>query len=357
MNFLEGWREMTNILEEGIDLNEIVNKAVHSQIEELKSEIELYKDKYQDIYAKNKEMEKKISHLKDSDFLFEQIKTEFMKIKKGESDSGGRYDSKQKNQFIYIKNILSNIFNVEMEQNGWLCSRGDGQLCVHLAVNYYTKNDLIINLLKILKPDCSKDITFIRNFVMPYDYSKDAVFKYVKSPQHNTNGCTFGISQYWLDSGAGINNMPHDLIMKNSYILDDGVFKELLVTIKQQKPNWYYLFALPKYNQNIEEKHIVRLGECLIGMSEKQLDITEIKSFVASNLIKFNKKTLEYLSRFITSDNHYRYLHFEKMPKTYQEKFLLDMDFVSVLEQLIKCDTWTENEKKVFLAGYIKKHC
>jgi hypothetical protein len=37
---------------------------------------------------------------------------------------------------------LKNIFNIEKEAKGWYCSRNDGRLDVHLAVNFYSKKEI-----------------------------------------------------------------------------------------------------------------------------------------------------------------------------------------------------------------------
>ena len=344
---------MKNALQ--FDLNEIVSKEINEKIDSLENELELEKNKNlkqnQEIYVLNNKLKESKNILN----LLDYLRTEFSKIKQSESDKNGWYDSKQKNQFLYIEKILLDIFNIEKESNGWTCNRNDGNLCTHLAINYYSKKEIVIDLLKIIMNDCTKEISFIKSFKMPYDYSKDEVIKFVSNPQFNTNGAIFGISDLWIEYGANEKNMPYDLIMKNNYILEDDVFNKLLETIKQQKSNYHYLFAITKYNNNITDEQIIKLGELLINIPESVLNYDNLEHFIKNNLYKFNKKTLDYLYSKVSDDNQYKTLYWQNFPVEYQQKYLLSKDLEQILKLLTdyRCK-WNLEEKQSFIIDWSK---
>ena len=201
--------------------------------------------------------------------------------------------------------------------------------------------------------DCTKDVLFIESFKMPFDYTKEEVIQYVREPNYNTNGCIFGIGQYWIEYGAGKTNMPHDLIMRSPCILQDDVFEMLLSSIKRRTPNYYYLFALPKHNKNISSEQLILLGECLIGMETRILNYDEVNKFISENLRNFNNKTLDFLYGLIQSDNQFKTLHWEKFPNEYQMRFLKTRPLDEILKLLTNYScTWSVEQKESFLREF-----
>ena len=147
--------------------------------------------------------------------------------------------------------------------------------------------------------------------------------------------------------------MPHDLIMKNPFILEKDVFDVLINSINKKASNYYYLFSLPIHNKNISEDQIIKMGECLKGLPLSVLDYADVKQFINNNLKLFNNNTLDYLYSLTKSDNQFNTLHWEKFPDKYQMKFLKSKDMNEVLKILTNYScTWTIEQKESFLKEY-----
>lgn len=335
------------------DLNELVSKEIGQKIENLEKRLEQANETIQKKEGQIRELNINVKKSETVLGVVDFLRTKYSEIKEGEHDSGDWYDSRAKNQFLFIEKVMLNLYNVPKEGNGWLSCRRGGSLGGYLAVNYYNHKQQVIDLLKVFGDD-DRSINFISAFKMPYDYPKVDVIQYVKNPQYNTNGCIFGVSQYWVEAGAAKSNMPHNLIMKNKHIVEDDVFPELLNSINKRVSNFYYLYALPKYN-TLSEKQIQDLGETLIGIKSKDFTDT-IKEFVALNLLKFNDSTLDYFYGVMTSDNQFNTLHWEKFPSKYQMKYLNSFPIEEVLKILTNYSCkWTADEKQDFLKEYTNK--
>ena len=342
---------MDNLLE--IDLNEFVSKQIAEKIGFLKEELINTRNKISEQYQEISALKKQVDDSKMALGLFEYLRNEFLRIKQSEKDEGGCFNSKQLNQFLFIEKVLLNIFNIKKEANGWYCSRNYGGLVAHLAVNFYSNKNIVVNLLKILMPNCSKEISFIESYKMPFDYTKEEVIEFVKNPKFNTNCCIFGITQYWMEYGAGKTNMPYDLIMKNPHILEDDVFDLVLNSIEKKVSNYNYLFALSIYNTNISTKQLIKMGELLINLETEILNYKEVQSFISENLKKFSIKTLDFLYNKIQYDNQFKTLHWEKFPNEFQMKFLKIKSLDEILKILTahSC-TWTIEQKEHFLKEF-----
>lgn len=349
---------MSNLL--GVNLNEIASQAIVEKIESLELDLKAAQLVINDHFAAITSLKKKEAGVKAITSLLDHLRKVFSSIERGPSDSGGWYDSKQKNQYLFIEKVLTNVFNIKRETtreaNGWYSSRSDGALAPYLAVNFYHNKDVVIDLLRVLMPNCEKEVSFIRAFQMPYDYPKETVLHYVKAPGHNTNGCIFGISEFWFNAGAGAGNMPHDLIMKSPFIVEDDVFETLLDTIKRKASEYHYLFALPRHNKSVSPEQIAALGEQLLSLSDTVRGYDHVDNFIVENLKAFNDKTLDFLYSKIQSDNQFKTLHWEKFPNEYQMRFLKEKSLGEVLQMLARqgC-TWTAEQKKAFLNEFTSK--
>jgi hypothetical protein len=295
---------MDNILE--VDLNEFVSKKFAENMESMQSRLDVaqqtiseQQEKIQDLKDQIKNLETMATNTSHTAHLLNIARKKFSEIKAGERDDGGWFDSKQKIQFHFISQLMLNLFGIENKVK-WLSSRGDGSLKVYLAVAYYQNKEEIKNLVRVLTPEYKEITTFIDSFIMPYDYAIEDVLSYVKKPHYCTNGAIYDISQYWIEAGAKKTNMPHSLIMMNSHILEDNVFEELLSTITMGRSDFVYLFALPKYNKEITDEQIARLGECLIGLKSLKGDV--IEGFIKNNIRKFNGKTLDFLFQYVNGE-------------------------------------------------------
>ncbi|HUM52919.1 MAG TPA: hypothetical protein PK431_13940 [Chitinophagales bacterium] len=336
------------------DLNELVSKEIGQKIENLEKRLEQANETIQKKNSQIQELTNKVKKSETVLCIVDFLRTKYSEITEGEHSSGDWYDSKAKNKFLFIEKVMLSLYNIPKEGSGWLSSRSDGSLSGYLAVNYYKHKQQIIDLLKVFGED-DRHINFISGFKMPYDYPKSDVIQYVKNPNYNTNGCIFEVSQYWVEAGAAKSNMPHGLIMKSKYIVEDDVFTELLNSIKKRVSNYYYLYAVTKYH-TLSKKQIQDLGETLIGMKAKSFTDT-IKEFVSLNLLKFNDLTLDYFYGLITSDNQFNTLLWGKFPTKYQMKYLNNLSMDDVLKTITNYSCkWTTDEKQEFLKNYTNKH-
>lgn len=336
------------------DLNELVSKEIGLKIESLEKRLEQSQKIIQEKNTQICDLQKKVKKSETVLSIIDFLRTKYSEIKEGIHDKGDWYDSRAKLKFLFIEKIMLNFYGISKEANGWLSSRSCGSLAGYLAVNYYKNKQQVIDLLKVFGDD-DKSVNFIESFKMPYDYPKEDAVNYVKDPKYNTNGCIFGISQYWVESGCGKSNMPHSLIQMNPLILEDDVFSELINSINKKVSNFYYLFGLPEYNRP-SEKQIQLMGETLIDMPTKHFKEDTIKRFIKNNLCKFNDKTLDYLYGLTTAENQFSLLHWENFPTEYQMKYLNSLPFDKVWVTLnnYSCK-WTTDDKEKFLKKYLNK--
>lgn len=332
-----------------IDLNQIASQAISEKLSSFECQIESLEST---VHAQNKriiELEKENDGHKNVLLLLHAIRNTYASIKSSEPDSGGWYDSKQKNQYKFISEILKVFYGISQEYKGWYCNRGDGNLRTHLAVNYYNHKDKVCDLLNILYDNSSSDVNFIMCFKMPYDWDRDKIKSYAQSPKYNTNCSIFGISEFWMNYGAGENNVPHDLIMRSPLILEDDIFGTLLTTIKNQRGEYKWLFALPTYNKQTSKEQIQQMGRCLLKIDPRSWDDT-IKSFISKFIKYLCDETLDYLKQYATADNQFKVLHWKNFPSKHQALFLKEMPFAEALKAIndYSCDLQVQ-EKELLL--------
>lgn len=344
---------MENLLE--FDLNEVVSKQITEKIEGLQSDLKEANAKISGHLSEISRMKKEVDESKKLTWLLEFLRSQYSKIEASEKDSSGYYDSKQKKQFDFIEGIMANVFGINREFAGWYSSRDWGSLAPHLAVNFYSHRELVVSILKLISDNSAKEISFIIEFKMPYDYSKEEVLNYVKSPKYNTNGCVFGVSKYWIEAGAGKTNMPHDLIMRSPFIVEDDVFDAAINTIKKKSNEYSYLFAIPEHNPSVSEDQIKKLGSCLIDLPKGHFEYDPVKTFVKKNMGRLNTETLEFLFKMVSSDNQFKIFDWQNFPNDYQMRFLKSKNIDEVLKIITNYScTWTIEQKDAFLKSYYK---
>lgn len=331
------------------DLNEVVSKEIQEQIESLEQIIQKQQEQLSKLLYKKTELERSVGEVKNFIDLIEPIKSAYLAITPTPETSDSFAKTKQHNQYLFFEDVLKTLFGIYPERKGWYFA---GSLATHLAVNFYSNKETVIKLVKLLIDDSAKIVTFITNYRMPFDYTKDEVMNYAISPQYCTNGAVFGIGRYWMEYGAGKQNMPHDLIMQNPFILEDDIFNQIVESIKKGVSNYYYFFRLPEY-ANISIERIQVLGECLLNINKGHLNYEEIQAFISKNLKHFNEKTLDFFYKMVRPDNHFNTLHWEKFPVSYQKKFLFEKPFNEVFKLLsdYSCK-WSEIEKFNFFKEY-----
>lgn len=344
-----------------IDLNDVVSKKVKSKIGALQSQIENLRNK---VSKQSKTIEELKINLQESEtfkVLSNKFKTEFNNLKPTKGESGYIEESLGYKQYVYIEKIMDTIFGIKAP-HGYLHLKRDWALWQNLAVNYYDHKNELFMVLDILMSGKSPSLhskvkTNIKSFIMPYEIPKSNVIAFLKGPRSNTNGITYGVTRYWLNSGLGMANVPHDLILKHPCILEDDVFEVACETIKKMKGEWHSLFRMYQYNKLPNDK-IERLGELLVGIEKRYFAYDSINNFVRDCISYFNDKTLEYLfSLVVKSKNQsHKYIHWTTLPIKYQYKYLMDKNIEDVLMTLNKYDcNWTLEEKDKFLKEYYAK--
>lgn len=333
-----------------LDLNELVNQEVAQKIDSLKKQVFNTELELKTIRHQKDRLEKTIEDSKQILPLLNKIRQTFSSITS--NDSGF---SKQRSQFMFIETILLNIFNIKKEKKGWYCYKNEGSLKAHLAVNYYSNKETVIELLNILIQDSRDIVSFIRHFKMPFDYTREQIIDFVKSPKTNTNSTYFQISGHWLRDPMGGKNVPYHLIMENTFIVEEDIFELLINSIEKRVNNYYYLFALPKYNKKVSKEQVSKLGELLLTLNPTYLNHEVVKEFISSNIKDFNDSTLEFLYTRINSNNSFNFLYWEKFPVKYQMRFLKSKTIDVVLKILGNHNcSWLAEDKIEF---FKKLHC
>lgn len=337
------------------DVNSIIKDDIKTTINNYKKRLDNCEKDKRKMRLEMDEMSKKLIEVNNLSFLISSIQKTYSNIQ-ADPRTDEFPKSKAYKQFMFIKDTMKTIFGIDRKYNNNI-SRDCNNILLwtNLAVNYYDNRDIIINLLNILDPPCNYK-NCISTFKMPFDYDKKDVIEYVRNPHYNVNGNMFGISDYWLEKGAGKINMPHDLMMKNPHILEPDVFNILLETIEANRGHYHYLFALPLYNNHISKNQIEMLGDCLIFTHHSGYGTDVVSKFIENNLHKFNTKTLDYLYLKITDDNHYRTFHWENFPIEYQMKYLKSKPFEHINKILndYSCK-WTMKDKEKFLKSYFSE--
>lgn len=312
-----------------LDLNEIASKAIQDKVGALESDIQRLEAVNLNQSKRVEELQKQVKDDAAIGSFVSAMRARFVSIEDSESDSGGWFDSKQKKQYDFIRDLLKQVFGIEQMHGGWCCNRHDGDLKTHLAVNYYEYKNEVCDILRVL--NCDVPIGFIKAFRMPYDWPKHMILTFAKSPKYNTNASMIGVSSYWINSGAGESNVPHDLMMKSAHMIDEDVFGTVLTTIKNQRGEYYTLFELPIHNKLITADHIEQIGRCLVKINPSTWGDCIVK-FIEKNMLSFCDVTLEYLYTLISRDNQYKVAHWTKFPSKYQERYLKELPFTEALK-------------------------
>lgn len=339
---------MDNILE--FDLNELVSKQVSEKINGLKLHIQSqnktlaeYRKEIADLNKANKKFNSAIS-------LLDRLREKFSKVEGKPETSDRNKTTFRQEKYLFVKTILKDLFDLEpLTKNCF-----DVGFALQLAVNYYDHKEVLKQVLDYISEDPSTECGIINGFVMPYDWNKAQVLKWINGSKYNTNGCHKGISTYWLESGGKESNAPHDLILKNKYFLEDDVFEEVIKNMTNSK-GIEHLLSLPQYT-NLSQDKLERMGEKLIELPSSYFSYEEVKTFVKLYLKNLNEKTVEFLYKKVRSDNHYSTFHWENFPQAYQERFLLEKTFQEVFKIIgdYSCK-WSEQQKRDFLRKYLEK--
>lgn len=339
------------------DLNEVVSKEIQEEISGLEKQIESLQETNSKYYQEIQNLKANVETAALPISFVNHLRTEFEKITDDPKDSNDWQNRKNKNQFLFIEKLMLSLFNIKIEENGWLSSRGDGNLYTYLAVNYYSSREQLLSILPLLinNQHSAKGISFIKHFKMPKDWEKHEVLSFVKNPGSCTNSSYMGISQFWLERGAGTNNCPYNLVMLSPYILDEDVFDVILNGMKNIYSNYTYFYSLYNFHP-LTDMQIEKLGTVAISTYASIKSYDNVKTFLKDNLNRFNDGILDFLYQYADSDNQFRSLYWQNFPVRYQQIFLMEKTIDEVLKIITgyQCK-WTDEQKQEFLKGYTNK--
>lgn len=345
----------------GLDLNEIANKAIQEKINELEVANKSLHNKLNELSKENHSLNNELESIKEHNQQTLSVFEGFRKTYKDLEPVQGTRDSYGKNinqvRYGYIVQLMKLVYGVSTNHTDHF-----GGLATNLAVAFYNNRPELISILNLLNADgdqflfSGQVIAKIRDFVMPYDYSKEKILEYVKNPRYNTNFCMRGIealTQYGC--------IPHDIIQQSPFIADEDIFEELIQSIEKKRGESYMLFEVYKNNKSITDEHIRVIGRYVLEnlpQSGRSSDMSDsVKNFLKDNLTKLETDTVDKLFELYCShDNQFKLLHWENFPIEYQYKYLLGKSFSEVLKitNNYSCK-WTDEQKEEFYGQYFYK--
>jgi len=325
-----------------LDLNEIASDQIKEQISSLESRLKSSQKTNNEYYNKNKALEEKLLNQQNTNLLLDAIVNAYNSLKPVEKDKDGYGE---KNIHVVRTEFVENILKVIFGLKGDDYYVGDA-LTLRLAINYTNDKEIILALMKVLEPSNPRMLRTISNYQLPKTWGKDVVMKFVKNPHSCTNGCYFGATQYW---NGDLSGCPYNHLFSNPYILDDDVFAEVLKNLNETYRSDFYW--LDNYAE-LTKGHIENMGNTLIGKKFNVMKGTDsIKLFINRNMDKFNFDTLNYLYQFISHDNQWNFLFYDKFPLLYQQKYLTELPFFTTVDLLKSNKTCSDLEKEAFLKG------
>ena len=307
-----------------------------------------------EIETKNKELEKKLEIFSVIEAGFANIKVQFDQVDKTPKTEYDCEKSKQQNQFYFIAKIMYAMYYGKETKVIKDIQYLDGSLATNLAITFYEQKENVINLLRLLMPEAIDIITKIKDFKMPFDYSKEKLIPLMNIKSH-TNGYYTGVNRYWTESGAGISNIPYDLLLANPLVLEDDVFDELIKSINKNSDG-HYLFLVAKVNKNITDEQVQRLGYEYLKLNKTIQVWNKSKEFIRLNLHKFNDEILDKLIKSVTT-NIYDDLFWGRFPIKFQYKYLNTKSMGEIVKLISDNKSWDIEKTNHFFSKYfvIKK--
>jgi len=341
-----------------IDLNDVVSKAVREKIADLEKTIASQRAT---ISKQSGEIKKLQAHIDDGNadaLVLGKVREKYLALKT-------IYDKESRNvdtcvpqqQFNIISKILEMAYGQIPTGGGWHGYRS-GSLLGNLLVNFHHCKDDLCAVLRVVVPSHAELIPRVVSFRMPWDYPKKDVLNFLKELPYNTNGCMFGIHEYWVNEGVGVKNMPWDMIMKSPFILEDDAFG-LLINAIQGKPYMkseaYNLFAIPKFNTGITQEQKNRMAEVVLGYNEQALKMAEVIAFVKNGLKTFPNEIVEKFFAKAKPEANYCLLSWQWFPIEWQKKFLKERPFHEAWKILTSHNCqWMDEDKEAFMEEYFK---
>src|SRR5690606_29630055 len=168
----------------GLDLNEIANKAIQEKIDNLEDNNNKMSDDILKLSRDNNNLQKSLSKDKAKNTvmldIFDRIKTTFHSLERiPETDKEYAKDL-PKVRYEYLCKVMELIYGVKTNHS--FCH---GSLALNLSIAFYKSRPELLTILDIIDIDKDRFTTrttavCAKDFVMPYDYSKEKIIEYVK---------------------------------------------------------------------------------------------------------------------------------------------------------------------------------
>lgn len=332
-----------------IDLSQFVDEQIADQIKGLEKTIADKEKEIKEIKAQktaqynelnrflseakseNDKLKANISKFTTVHSIFSDIKERFNALDKTASTWDECAKSKQQNQFHFISELMKYLYGAEHYEG--FHRYDDSRLEINLAVAYYNHKESIMELVRFLFDDPVKINFTIKEFRMPFEYTRDEVLDLIKNPKPHTNGKYFGLHQYWMCYGAGKQNIPYDLLLKNKFVADDEIFTELIKNTTRDYTDGHNLLAVTKYNSELSNEQITRLGRELLKFNKSKLKYSGVSDFFDKNKHLLDKETLDYYFTFIEGDRYGQFA-WTNYPEEYQLKFLKEKSMGEIVKAL-----------------------
>lgn len=303
------------------EFQEIIENLVKKETDRRVKEI---KDEYAESVKKNKEYRKKIKTIeKEKDNLSTTVKS--------------INNFKIFSNMITIDNIeaLFNLLNLKKETapiDSFDSEKNNP--CFKILWKFYPDREKVFQLFEMFDIKYDKSM---KNFVIPYEYTKNQVLQFVKtsSRRYITNGNIFSHNTRWfyenlkssnfsttntLELSRYSNAIPWQLLLKNKYILDDDVFDEILNQIKLNHGNSCYFYKIIDFHElNNEQLEQMAL---LLPTERRRINDTH-KNFISKNvnILKTLPLMVDSFSKEI-NDNQYTAFYFANYPDDYQVEYI-----------------------------------
>lgn len=319
------------------DLSE-AKRAQYTELNRVMSEVE----------NENQKLKKDIEQYTTISSVFADIKERFNNVTANKETEHDWARTKPQNQFRFISDLMKHLHGAD-HYSGFNYEK-DAKLELNLAIAFYNNKKEVMELVRFLFDEPTTINFRIKEFKMPYDYSREGVLNIIKNPQTHTNGEYFGLHRYWISYGAAEKNIPYDLLLRSPFIADDEIFNELIKNSTRAYTDGHNLFTVTKYNNGLSDEQIARLGRELMKFDKTQLAWKGPAGFFDANKDKLDTQTLDHIFKFIEPD---RYGHFSwrNYPEEYQIKFFKKKSIGQVIKALNE-ERWSVEEIDAFFEKF-----
>lgn len=311
------------------DISQLLNKRALQEFGILKDENRKLSNQLTDIYVENHELESQVEKLND-------------KINNIQFFNGLLDDIVENSSLQQLIDLLG------WKEDNYVSQQFDDAPEWFLVYcRYYSKKEELKKIFSMygIEPDID-----INEFRMPYEWNKDELLTfciyianaYVTNGQIFSNNYGFWYRRllYNIDPDQQIryqyNQIPWQLILKNPlWNQDEECFDKMMEIISNKKMANNYFFNIVKYQEMDEEK-----AERLAGK------INKLNKMEKAFLECYFPKSEENLNRLFkkASSNQYNSLYIGKFPKSYQFRWVINIEDINDVFTKTKLLKFTDDE-------------